>query len=192
MGIDATDKFVEEVETLITSEVFVSCDVEGVRNTFPEILHINDALIRMGALFLAVKKSKPGHIKWLHRQLLAKGLVKNVKFIVFTEHVLDLQDFGDIAWRVANNVDPGQDCYYAYDKNGKQLYGMAIDGTRKYRKLDGFERDWPNTVVHTKETIGIVDEKWDKLGLGRFIISPSLKYKHQLYTGDAVAVEKNE
>ena len=192
LGIDATDKFVEEVETLITDEVFVSCDVEGVRNTFPEILHINDALIRMGALFLAVKKSKPGHIKWLHRQLLAKGLVKNVKFIVFTEHVLDLQDFGDIAWRVANNVDPGQDCYYAYDKNGKQLYGMAIDGTRKYRKLDGFERDWPNTVVHTKETIGIVDEKWDKLGLGRFIISPSLKYKHQLYTGDAVAVEKNE
>lgn len=192
LGIDATDKFVEEVETSITGEVFVSCDKEGVKNAFPEILHINDALIRMGALFLAVKKSKPSHIKWLHQQLLTKGLVNNVKFIVFTEHVLDLQDFGDIAWRVANNVDPGRDCYYAYDKNGRQLYGMAIDGTRKYRKYDGFERDWPNTVVHTEETIRIVDDKWDGLGLGRFVISPSLKYRHQLYAGEAVAEEGKE
>ena len=192
LGIDATDKFPEEVETQITSDVFVQADIDRIKKSFPEILHVNDTLIKSGVLILAVKKSKPGHVKWLHNTLLAKGLVKNVKFIVYTEHVIDLQHFGDIAWRVANNIDPARDCYYVYDTQGNPMYGLAIDGTRKYPELDGFEREWPNTVVHNAETIKKVDEMWDSLGLGEFITSPSLKYCKQLYPGEAVAGEKGE
>ncbi len=141
-------------------------------------------------LFLAVKKSKTGHIKWLHQQLLSKGLVKNVRFIIYTEHIIDLSHFGDIAWRVANNIDPDYDCFVAHNKDGQAYYGMAVDGTRKFNKLDGFNRQWPNTVVHDDRTIKKIDEIWGKLGLGELILSPSLKYKHQLYPGEAVAGEK--
>jgi 4-hydroxy-3-polyprenylbenzoate decarboxylase len=190
LGIDATDKLPEEVETLITEDIFVQVDVEGIKQSYPEIHHINDTLVKSGLLILAVKKSKPGHVKWLHSALLSKAFVKNVKFIIYTEHVIDLKHFGDIAWRVANNIDPAQDCYYVHDTHGDQMYGLAIDGTRKYPKLDGFEREWPNTVVHDDETIKKVDDMWNQLGLGQFIPSPSLKYRHQLYPGKAVAGEK--
>ncbi len=189
LGIDATDKLPEEVETLITDDVFVKVDPENIIKVFPEVLHFNDALVKQGVLILAIKKSKPYHIKQLHHQLLEIGLVKNVKFVIYTEHVIDLQHLGDIAWRVANNVDPAQDCFYAYDKRGNQLYGLAIDGVRKFWKYDGFEREWPNTVVHNEETIKRVDELWDDLDIGPFLESPSLKYQHQLYPGRDVAEE---
>jgi 4-hydroxy-3-polyprenylbenzoate decarboxylase len=192
LGIDATDKFPEEVEIILTDDVFVNADREGIKKAFPEIVHINDDLIKQGILIVAVIKSKPDHIKFLHQSLLSKGLVKNVKFIIYTEHILDLQHFGDIAWRVANNVDPASDCFYAYGSSGRQLYSLAIDGTRKYKKHDGFEREWPNTVVHSEETIRKVDEKWADLGLGEFVKSPSLKYRNQLYPGKDVAGEGEE
>jgi 4-hydroxy-3-polyprenylbenzoate decarboxylase len=44
-------------------------------------------------------------------------------------------------------------------------------------------------VVDDK-TIESIDKKWDKLGLGAFIPSPSLKYKTLLFKGDAVAEEE--
>jgi 4-hydroxy-3-polyprenylbenzoate decarboxylase len=189
LGIDATDKLTEEVEALLTDDVFVEVHDAGIKKSFPEILHINDNLTKHGILFLAVKKSRPGHIKQLHQQLLSEGLVKNVKFIIYTEHIIDLMHYGDISWRVANNVDPARDCFYAHDADGNPLYGLAIDGTRKYKAFDGFERLWPNTVVHDEKTIKKVDDLWDDLGIGPFIKSPSLKYRHQLYPGRDVAEE---
>ncbi len=187
LGIDATDKFPQEVETEVTSDVFVGFDRSSIEKLFPEIVNINDGLIRYGVLFFAVKKSKNDHIRRLHRELITKGLINNVRFVIYTEHILDLQHFGDIAWRVANNIDPAADCFYARDENGKRLYGLAIDGTRKYERKDGFNRDWPNTVAHTPETIQKVDEKWESLGLGPMLQSPSLKYGKQSYGDGAVA-----
>ena len=64
-----------------------------------------------------------------------------------------------------------------------------MDGTRKTRGYDDFDRDWPNIVVSDSNTIKEVDKKWDKLGLGTLIESPSLKYRKQLYKGGAIAEE---
>ncbi len=50
-----------------------------------------------------------------------------------------------------------------------------------------FNRDWPNIIVADDETIKAVDEKWNQLGIGDFIPSPSLKFKGQLY-GEEAAV----
>jgi len=36
-------------------------------------------------------------------------------------------------------------------------------------------------------TIAAVDQKWEQLGLGPFLPSPSLKFKDQLYGQEAVA-----
>ena len=64
---------------------------------------------------------------------------------------------------------------------------MGFDGTLKTKELDDFYRDWPNIIVADDETIESVDEKWDTLGLGDFIPSPSLKFKDQMYGEEAVA-----
>jgi len=121
--------------------------------------------------------------------MMENGFIKNIKFVIYAEHVLDIDDFADVTWRVANNIDPARDCFYVDDENGEKFYGLAIDGTRKYKVLDGFERNWPNTVTQSPETIKKVDEKWDQLGLGAFVPSPSQKYIKQLYPGKATAEE---
>jgi 4-hydroxy-3-polyprenylbenzoate decarboxylase len=63
---------------------------------------------------------------------------------------------------------------------------MGLDGTRKTKEWDGFQRDWPNIIVAAPETIRAVDEKWPGLGLGDFLPSPSLKHQNQLYGSEAV------
>ena len=63
---------------------------------------------------------------------------------------------------------------------------MGLDGTRKTKQLDDFNRDWPNIIVADDETIKAVDEKWQELKIGPFIASPSLKFKEQMYGEEAV------
>jgi 4-hydroxy-3-polyprenylbenzoate decarboxylase len=63
-----------------------------------------------------------------------------------------------------------------------------LDGTRKTKEWDNFQRDWPNIIVADAATIQAVDAKWNKLNLGPFLPSPSLKFKAQLY-GEEAAVQ---
>ena len=63
---------------------------------------------------------------------------------------------------------------------------MGLDGTIKTKALDNFQRDWPNIIISDEATIRSVDAKWDKLGLGQFLPSPSLKFKGQIYGEEAV------
>lgn len=63
---------------------------------------------------------------------------------------------------------------------------MGFDGTIKTKELDNFQRDWPNIIVADQQTISSVDKKWNDLGIGTFIPSPSLKFRNQLYGEEAV------
>jgi len=51
---------------------------------------------------------------------------------------------------------------------------------------DLFQRDWANIVVADKTTIASVDANWDRLSLGAFLPSPSLRFKQQMYGEEAV------
>jgi 4-hydroxy-3-polyprenylbenzoate decarboxylase len=68
---------------------------------------------------------------------------------------------------------------------------MGFDGTRKTREFDDFTREWPNIIVADDRTIAAVDEKWPELGLGPLIVSPSRKFKSQMYGEEAVAMNKS-
>ena len=41
----------------------------------------------------------------------------------------------------------------------------GLDGTRKTKKLDGFDRPWPNIIAADEATIAAVDKKWPDLDL---------------------------
>ena len=66
---------------------------------------------------------------------------------------------------------------------------IGFDGTRKTKEFDDFNRDWPNIIVADNTTIMAVDAKWNDLGIGNFISSPSLKFKDQVYGEEAVVSE---
>ncbi|HEY6082552.1 MAG TPA: menaquinone biosynthesis decarboxylase, partial [Chitinophagaceae bacterium] len=65
---------------------------------------------------------------------------------------------------------------------------ICLDGTRKTKEWDDFQRDWPNIIVADDSTIQAIDQKWAKMEIGPMISSPSLKYKSQLY-GEEATVE---
>lgn len=180
MCIDGTWKFSEEKEdnAPVNEKVFVNR--KDIFDKYPEIVKINDALIAMDipCLLISVKKNRPGHIKELHQQITAS--TSGVKMILYVEGSVDANDLAVALWRFCNNVDPRRDSILHNNC-------MGFDGTIKTKELDNFQRDWPNIIVAAPETIEAVDKKWNDLGIGEFIASPSLKFRDQLYGQEAVA-----
>lgn len=95
--------------------------------------------------------------------------------IVLHDNTLDSSNTKDIIWNVLNNYNPHKDC--TLEKNC-----LILDGSSKTEQEQ--LRDWPMPVTSDDATIALVNEKWEKLGLGTFIESPSLRYK-KLYQNDS-------
>jgi 4-hydroxy-3-polyprenylbenzoate decarboxylase len=191
MCIDGTQKFDEEKEGNSSWLMGGEWDFD-LPSRFPEIHSVNSSLLQkqIPVLIISVEKGRRGHIRELHQQIGALKEIENVKMILYVEHTVDANDLPVALWRFCNNLDPKRD--YALVQRPSKLDGskifacMGLDGTIKTKELDNFQRDWPNIIVSDDATIKSVDEKWSRLGLGDFIPSPSLKYKHQMYGEEAV------
>ncbi len=189
MCIDGTKKFDEELSApLLPFKLSPSFSATGILALFPEIRGINYSLAAdMGipVLFVAVEKQRQGHVAHLHEQLCTQPGMEGIKMICYVEHTVNTNDIADVLWRFCNNLDPKRDQIYA----GAKRNILGLDGTRKTKKFDDFDRPWPNIIAADDVTIAAVDAKWDKLGLGKMIISPSLRYKTQLYRGGASVLD---
>ena len=187
IGIDATVKLPQEV-----SPAHTAGSAEEGRGADPDITAIRQDLVSLGVslLIVAIRKSKRNHVRQLAAGLLSTGRGRGVKFILFVDAQLDLDNLPQIAWIAANNIDPVRDCFYIDREPGLKYNTLCIDGTRKTKELDDFTREWPNIIVMDDHTISAIDSKWNDLGLGPFIPSPSLIYK-PLVTSPG-AVSKND
>ena len=195
MCIDGTAKFEEEVDEMydVKSELY---DVSEIFLTtkFSEIKSVNTSLLKkqIPVLIISVEKNKKNHITELHKAICELKEAEGIKMILYVEQTVDANDLGTALWRFCNNLDPKRDniiCQRTTD-NGQRIACMGLDGTRKTKEFDNFKRDWPNIIVADEKTIKAVDEKWDELGLGKFIPSPSLKFKAQMYGESAVSLQK--
>ncbi|MFT4092506.1 MAG: menaquinone biosynthesis decarboxylase [Niabella sp.] len=189
--IDGTKKYEEESDDWYDHSVLpAAIDAAKIKESYPEIKHFNGHLLQqqIPCLIISVEKSRKGHVRELHRSLSGLTELKGVKMVLYVEHTVDASDIPTALWRFCNNLDPKRDHFlYRKEEGGKYTAVMGFDGTIKTRELDGFERDWPNIIVADDETIAAVDKKWNHLGIGKFIPSPSLKYKDQMYGEKAVA-----
>ncbi|MBX6379641.1 MAG: menaquinone biosynthesis decarboxylase [Thermoflavifilum aggregans] len=184
MCIDATRKWEEEMDTE-THETYKPDALSGLhelQQRFPEIRDVNVSLLhrQIPCVLIAVRKNRKGHIAELHAACAQIFAQAGVKMILYAEHTVNVQDLAVALWRITNNLDPRRDHHMATGIIG-------LDGTIKTREFDGFQRDWPNIIVSDLQTIQAVDAKWDSLGIGPFIPSPSLRFRDQLYGEEAVA-----
>jgi len=188
MCVDATSKLEEEVSSFKFQVSSSLINISNIQSLFPEIKSIYDSLLKknISMVFISVKKSRKYHIKELNEQLFKLEEFQNVKFIIYVEHTVEASDIADVVWRFANNLDPKRDSYIVPASDENSISHIGFDGTRKTKELDNFDRDWPNIICSDEATIKSVDEKWNKLGLGEFVKSPSLKYQKQLYGKGAV------
>jgi 4-hydroxy-3-polyprenylbenzoate decarboxylase len=202
MCIDGTFKFDEEKDEYFSNMPprYVESSSDELQNIFPEIKAINSSLLEkeIPCLIIAVKKNKKGQIKKLHEAICELRIIEGIKMILYVEHTVDPNDLPVALWRFCNNLDPRRDNFIIkkpISPTGRQIASnsseyvacIGFDGTLKTKELDDFYRDWPNIIIADDKTIASVDEKWPRLDLGKFIPSPSLKYKGQMYGEEAVA-----
>ncbi len=195
MCIDGTKKFDEEID-----EGFHATNISALHaetfDTFSEIKAVNVSLLQQDipCILISVEKNRKSHIRQLHQSVCALPEMASVKMVLYVEHTVDPNDLTTALWRFCNNLDPKRD-HILYrnvspDDATKNFACMGFDGTIKTSAFDDFHRDWPNIIVADDATIKSVDEKWEALGIGPFIASPSLKFKEQMYGEAAVAEYK--
>ncbi len=197
IGIDGTKKTEEELASRQKANInqslkkLSSSEKQLLRDNFSEIHEINDSLLESGIslVFISINKDRKNHVKEISEKIFQYEFLTQVKVLIFLEHTLDVNDIADAVWRFTNNSDPKRDNYLIRNAFDSTVSHITFDGTRKTKELDGFDRDWPNILASDEKTIKRIDEIWDKLGLGPFIESPSLKYRKQLYKGGAVVEE---
>ncbi len=162
-------------------------ELEAIKSQYPSIKQLNTSYLRKGIsiAFVAIKKDRKDHVQDLATEMFRSAEFESVKCLLFVDDIFDINDTADVVWRVTNNIDARRDTHI-YDAGENGISHVAFDGTRKTKEFDNFHREWPNIITSDEATIKAVDEKWDKLGLGPFIESPSKKYLKQQYSKGAV------
>jgi 4-hydroxy-3-polyprenylbenzoate decarboxylase len=189
MCIDGTRKTEEEqTEVLKPYKISAAFSAQQIMADMPEVNGVNEVLMRqweIPVLMVSMKKDRPGHVRDLHTRIAVAPGMEGVKMVIYVEHTVDIHDIADVLWRFCNNLDPRRDNMYA----GTHQQILGLDGTRKTKRHDNFDRPWPNIIAADDATIAKIDAKWSELGLGELLKSPSLKYKTQLYEGGATVLD---
>lgn len=165
IGIDATNKNnpsknsmklgnQQNLQTLLEG-------IQGIKN-----IHIFDGL-PLQVTLMGVSKNNAKGIHILKQKLIEQVVTSSIKIFIILDDKVDLHDWSMVLWIILNNIDPMFDIEI-------QAPFLFIDATSKYG--GDFKRDWPNVVVMDEPTIKKIDKLWQKLSIGKFLESPSLKY----------------
>lgn len=184
LGIDATDKLPVEMPSHLQSTQFPVTPYTDIMS-FDGVTNCNTTYANQALLIIAVDKSISGNVSHFHSRLITAGVLQGLRFVIYVDKPVGTVLMSDVAWLVANNCDPQRDCFMNKSFSGAHDQILAIDGTRKTEHLDGFKREWPNTITMDEITIRAVDAKWNRLGLGDLIPSPSIHYSALTLPGGA-------
>jgi 4-hydroxy-3-polyprenylbenzoate decarboxylase len=141
----------------------------------PEIIDVNmpPEGVFQNLVIVSIDKQYPGHARKVMHGLWGMMQMALTKMIVVVDKEVNVQNLGDVLWRVTNNVDPRRDIVIAdgplddLDHSSPTIgYGskLGIDATRKL-PAEGHTRPWPEDVVMSAEVRKLVDEKWRSYGL---------------------------
>jgi len=124
-------------------------------------------------ILVSVKKRYPLHARKVMHALWGMGQMQFCKCIVVVDAEVDVHDYGQVAWRVFNNVDWRRDVVVTegpldvLDHSAPQpLWGakIGIDATSKGAG-EGHDREWPPDVEMSADIKARIDELWPSLGL---------------------------
>lgn len=146
-----------------------------LRKTLPEIVDMNLPLegVFHNIALISIDKKYPGHARKVMYALWGLGQMSFTKMIVIVDKSVDVQNPGEVAWRVGNNVDPKRDVVIVEGPldvlehaSAIPAYGgkMGIDATKKWPS-EGFTRPWPDDIVMSGDIKKLVDSRWSEYGL---------------------------
>ena len=161
----------------VTERVFLPL----IRLILPEVVDINMPAegIFHNLVLVSMKKEYPGHARKVMYGLWGLGLLSLTKVIVVVDDFVDVQNPSEVAWRVANNINPATDLVMVDGPiddldvaSPTPRFGskVGIDATRKGPQ-EGYHREWPPDIEMSPEIRDRVSARWAELGLDDIIPS---------------------
>ena len=155
----------------VTERIFMPV----IRMIMPEVVDMNMPAegVFHNLVIVSIKKEYPGQARKVMYGLWGMGLMSLTKTIIIVDHFVDVQNPSEVAWRVANNINPSQDLVVVEGPLDDLEVGsptpkfggkVGIDATRK-GPLEGYTRGWPPDVEMAPEIKDLVDRKWAEYGL---------------------------
>jgi 4-hydroxy-3-polyprenylbenzoate decarboxylase len=177
LGIDATRKLPEEKKNPAINKSDPKRTIEWFK-----LKEIACAELTKNILLCLVDRKKHS-IASLKKEI---DQLENADFsyVIMVDSQVDLSDLYSVVWLVSANIDPARDIMVFTKSDGNSM--AIIDGTFKIFQSDLFPREWPNVVVSEDNTNIDIDKRWDTLGLGEKLPSPSSKYKKLSFPSGAV------
>ena len=162
----------------VTERVFLPL----IRLILPEVVDVNMPAegIFHNLVLVSMRKEYPGHARKVMYGLWGLGLLSLTKVIVVVDDFVDVQNPSEVAWRVANNINPSTDLVLVDGPiddldvaSPTPRFGskVGIDATRKGPQ-EGYHREWPPDIEMSPEVRERVSARWAELGLDD-IIPPS-------------------
>ena len=156
----------------VTERIFLPM----IRAILPEVVDINMPAegVFHNLVIVSVKKEYPGQARKVIHGLWGLGLMSLAKTIIAVDHFVDVQNVSEVAWRVANNIDPGQDFIFSTGPlddldhaSPTPKFGskVGIDATIKGPLEGGRQKEWPPDIVMDPEIRELVDRKWGDYGI---------------------------
>lgn len=189
LGIDATRKLPEE-ENDVSFPVFsdlpniASFPLAGLCDLIAGQVSISLS-DRNVAILLGLKPSD------MPLRDLASGLQQCIapgqdSVFILVDEPVDLADTEMLLWYALNNIDARRDLVVIPGLGGGYS-SLVVDGRRKKKGQREFVRDWPNVIISSEKTIAAIDSLWEKLKIGNFVSSPSLRLSNLVENDGAEA-----
>jgi 4-hydroxy-3-polyprenylbenzoate decarboxylase len=147
-----------------------------IRTSVPEIVDINlpvEACFHNVA-FVSIRKKYPGHAFKAMNAVWGLGGLAFTKFVFVFDEDCDVQDFGEVLFRIGANCDPARDTLHSRGPIDQLDHAALAEGfggklgfdcTHKWPGENGFSREWPKRIVMAEDVKKKVDEMWGRLGL---------------------------
>ena len=142
----------------------------------PEIVDMNLPVegVFHNVAIVSIQKRYPGHARKVMHALWGMGQASFTKVIVVVDENVDVQNMGEVLWRIGNNIDPKRDVCFVEGPvdvlnhaSPVPNFGskMGIDATKKLPE-EGMPREWPPDIEMHPAVKAKIDGIWKDLGIG--------------------------
>lgn len=147
-----------------------------IQLSVPEIVDMNlpvEACFHNVA-FVSIKKKFPGHAYKVMNAIWGLGGLAFTKFVFVFDEDTNVQDVGEVLFRLGANCDPSRDALHSRGPVDQLDHASVAEGfggkigfdcTHKWPGENGFTRDYPKLIRMTDDVKLRVDGIWERLGL---------------------------
>ncbi|HOS94845.1 MAG TPA: UbiD family decarboxylase, partial [Armatimonadota bacterium] len=120
-----------------------------------------------------IDKQYPHQARKVMHAIWGSGQMMFTKMVVVLDEHVNVQDMGEVIWRLGNNVDWRRDVVIAegpvdvldHASPTPNLGGkIGIDATKSWPE-EGYPREWPADIAMSAEVVARIDALWATLGI---------------------------